>query len=147
MADHARKQIRDAVEAVLIHNTSVKERVFASRGKRLAEKELPAIVILTPNDPTSTTDKDGRYLHDLNLLVVCADGAAKDEVQDDLDALAVEVEGLIGVAIPNIKTLYEELVGTDFDQSPEGAEQFAFLSMRFLVRYHTMAGAPDVIVN
>ena len=144
---HIRKQIRDAVLTALIHNTSAKGRVFSSRGRRLDQDELPAIVILTPDDSVAAGDKDKRKRHDLDLWVVLAGKATDDTVQDSLDALAVEVETLISPDIPGITTHYEELARSRFEMSPEGAEDFAFLTLEFEIQYHAIAGDPETFAT
>ncbi len=143
---HARQQIRDAVGAALLNNTAAEERVFTSRGDRLDENELPALVILTPLDDTETATKDGQVKHELDLWVICADRADVKAVADRLDDIAVEIETLIGAGVPGIDTKFEELTATEFDQSPEGAEDLALLTMKFRLRYFTVAGAPAVLV-
>lgn len=90
-----RKSIRDAVVALLDGNTSAGNNVYANRETTLWESELPAILVYTADESAEPRDASGRtYIRTLDLNIQIK-AEANDTVDDDLDALATEVEDII----------------------------------------------------
>lgn len=93
MAVHERQTIREAVVAMLKGATEAGDSVYASRMAPWLMGELPAISVFTreENCPREYTNDQRRNMR-LGVSLACAGAEAVD---NDLDALALEVERLM----------------------------------------------------
>jgi len=145
MADHVRKQIRNAVKGALQGLATTGDRVFVSRVYPLAQAQLPGLLIFTPGEDSGREDSPTETMRDMTLQV---HGLVKisEGLEDELDDIAMEVEqaldalGEAGLAkiYHGIQGTISTLAGEDVDQ-PHGA-----IAMEFLYTYRTAAGSPDV---
>ncbi len=96
MADHIRKQIRNAVIAKLKSANIVGDRVFGNRARKIFRNECPCILIYTDKEPAEVANEAPReFKRDLQLAVeIIVAGSASDDhdVDDQIDDLAVKVE-------------------------------------------------------
>lgn len=90
---HIRRQIRDRAISMLTGLPTTGANVFASRVHPLEPARLPAICIYTLSEESSLMNMGSvRHLQrNLDLIVECVT-AIVDELDDTLDAMAVEVE-------------------------------------------------------
>lgn len=134
MADHVRKQIRDAVAAALVAaSTAAGSRVFASRVYDVQRGELPCLLVYTieeDSEPDTMTRPRGAQRE--AVVAVQAMARATADVDDTLDALCAEVEAALGNSLLSglVKDLYLErteiaLVGDDAAES-HGAARMAW---------------------
>ncbi|KZL21122.1 hypothetical protein PsAD2_00406 [Pseudovibrio axinellae] len=92
---HIRTQVRDAVEAALKGLPSTAERVFVTRTYPLEHKRLPALLIYILDEQSQPAEMGpGRDIERQMSITVeaIADGRGFD---DELDQIAVEVEGAL----------------------------------------------------
>jgi hypothetical protein len=141
---HQRQLIREAVKAQLLGKTAAGARVFESRMAPWRTVELPAISVYTLDetvDPDSQATAPRELTRTLRLQVLGV-VQLKDDVDDRLDALALEVERALD-ADPNFS-------GTAFDSilqsvqlaiDTQGDRPVGELQMIYSVTYHTDAPA------
>ena len=136
---HVRKQIRDRIASTLTSGVSlVSNRVYASRVYPLTEAKLPAITVYTGAE---ISDRLNMGLSDLNRsLSVEVDiyVRATGTFDDDVDAIAVQVEEAIAGDF-TVNSLAKEavLTGTDIQFSGDAEQPIGVAKLTFTVRYVT----------
>ena len=136
---HVRKQIRDRIASTLTSGVSlVSNRVYASRVYPLAEAKLPAITVYTGAEISNRLNMG---LSDLNRsLSVEVDiyVRATGTFDDDVDAIAVQVEEAIAGDF-TVNGLAKEavLTGTDIQFSGDAEQPIGVAKLTFTVRYVT----------
>src|SRR4051812_38297677 len=116
MANHLRRQIREAAASVLGSLTTTGANVFASRTHELQDGALPALRLYTNNEDVSVASLGvGRIrLHELELMVeACAKEAA--DLDDKLDLICQEVDTALdanqslGVGVKSVELQHVEI--------------------------------------
>lgn len=136
---HVRKQIRDRIASTLTSGVPlVSNRVYASRVYPLTEAKLPAITVYTGAEISNRLNMG---LSDLNRsLSVEVDiyVRATETFDDDVDAIAVQVEEAIAGDF-TVNSLAKEavLTGTDVQFSGDAEQPIGVAKMTFTVRYVT----------
>lgn len=149
---HPRTVIRQAVQTALIDAaTSAADRVYTNRVLPLRAAELPAIIIVTPDEDVdeeskSTAPRELRRVVDM-LVVGQLDATATPD--DDLDDLALEIE-----TVMHADPLFEAqapgvisesiLTGTSISIVREGDRHTGLVTLTYEFTYDTEAPeAPD----
>lgn len=92
---HPRTVIRKALAALLIGNTAAGQNVFTSRTGAFMSRELPAIAIYTTDEAVDDGETSPRrYTRNPDVVVQLVAEVDKD-IDDVLDALALEVEDIM----------------------------------------------------
>jgi hypothetical protein len=136
---HVRKSIRDRIVSVLTSNvTLVRTRVYGTRVYPLNEAELPAITVYSGSEVSNRLNMG---LNDLNRsLSVEVDIyiRATGTFDDDVDAIAVQVEEAIAGDF-TVNGLAKEavLTGTDIQFSGDAEQPIGVAKPTFTVRYVT----------
>jgi hypothetical protein len=139
---HPRQQIREAVANRLKEvNTKAKNRVFTSRAKPIFDQDMPAIIIYTNEENIKQerwdTDGFGALTRELDIFIEAID-KGKEELDDNLDALALEIENALdGWEIPNRKSSILKFIGTDMDMSIDGKSIYGAIRLSFSLSYRT----------
>ena len=136
---HVRKQIRDRIASQLTSNVAlVSSRVYTSRVYPLTEANLPAITVYTGSEISSRLnmgvgDLNRSLTVDVDLYV-----RATATFDDDVDAIAVQVEEAIASDF-TVNGLAKEavLTGTDIQFSGDAEQPVAVAKLTFTVRYVT----------
>lgn len=146
MANHLRRQIREAVATAVTGLTTTGARVFQSRVYPLQDTELPALLIYTEGETSvrRTLAAPG-LLERTARVVVRAVAKATADLDDTLDQICKEVE--IALAMPNatvsvVKTI--TLVATDIELDGSAEKPTGQAAMTYEVIYFTAENAPDV---
>jgi hypothetical protein len=136
---HARKSIRDAVASLLIAgSTSAGSNVFTNRPNRAWQSELPAIFIQSGSEsanPRALNVTNYRRTLDLKIELKIEEN---DTTDDDLDALALQVETimnanqLLGLSGTVTSVVYQ---GSDPTITSEGEQTIGVLVMNYQVQY------------
>jgi hypothetical protein len=147
MADHVRKQIRDAAIARLAGLATTAARVYAGRVKVLQETELPCLLVDTGDE--QIVDGSRQFERALarrivQLRVRCVVKQVSGYL-DTLDQIAQEVE----IALATAATLGGAkgwwLTGTTAPElDGDGDRPVAVLELAFDVHYATTEATPDV---
>jgi len=149
---HVRKQIRDAVGALLSAAPVNWQRVFKTRIAP-ARDVAPYLLVFLGAETEQPLDIGDNYLmqRDISLSVRghlrIIEGEA---LEDAMDAMAAEIETTLTVAslrgaLPKLKQLY--LVASDSDMIEEENERaYAEISLEWQVQIHTYEGQPETLV-
>lgn len=140
MADHCRKQIRDAVASGLVSMLTV-QSIHTGRVHPLENDLLPALLIFTNDEAAEEINKEKDTRR--NLALVLEGHAQGDGLVDTLDAIANELEPLIlGSALPAwVKEI--SLANTTVEIAGEAVAPAGFIRLAFDILYHVNPAAPD----
>jgi len=149
MANHLRRQIRDAAAALIAGGaTAAGSRVYAGRRTPLATSSLPAVCVFTDDEEVEVLSIHGPELQQRNVRMAircyAADGATAP--QDALDALSVQVEALLGAAgVLASVSRSVSLESAAFEPAEETAGAVEALTLTYRVIATCAANAPDVL--
>ncbi len=156
MADHLRKQIRDAAKAALTGLTTTGANVFSGRISPLKDSEKPGLVIFLNSDsglPDATGGDWGTVLYTGSLRIegICSEG---DGTIDILDTIALEVEtALFGAAGASLRALLSHtMIGpadTQIfveDAVQGGAKRLGTIAVTYPIQYRAALGDPSTKV-
>ncbi|CAN7585669.1 hypothetical protein LJR016_004316 [Devosia sp. LjRoot16] len=151
MVDHARKQVRDAAVSDLTGLPTTGSKVFTSRVAPLAAGDMPGLKIAI-REESAEWDTFGKMARTGRLIV---EGWLQggDDIEDELDRVAAEVEAKIYAdsGTPALSALLQN-IGTpissiDLPEPPEGtARRTGVIRMLFPVVYRTATDDPTSIV-
>ena len=136
---HVRKQIRDRIASTLTSSVSlVSSRVFASRVYPLTEAKLPAITVYTGSEVSNRLNMGVSDLNRSLSVEVDIYVRATNTFDDDVDAIAVQVEEAIAADF-TVNSLAKEAVlsGTDIQFSGDAEQPIGVTKLTFTVRYVT----------
>lgn len=139
---HVRKQIRDRVESILSTGaTLVGGRVYPSRVYALSEAKLPAITIYANSEASGLQTMGSKTLtRDLSLSVD-AYVRVTDTFDDDVDAIAVQIEEVIA-ADYTLNGLAKNTVlsSSEIEFDGEGERPVGVARLTYTIRYVTTIG-------
>ena len=147
MADHVRKQIRDAAVATLTGLATTGARVYASRVYPLQDADLPALrVDIGVEEVSSDSFIQNRTLDRRLQLLVQGCVKQTSTYNDTLDQVIKEVE--VALSTLAAQTMggaeHVQLIGINVTLEGEGDRPIAVGTMIFEVLYFTALAAPDV---
>jgi hypothetical protein len=148
---HARKQIRDAVVALLDDLSTTGTRCFASRVYSLQESELPSISVFAvdaQNDELVTKITMGTppRFHRVCPLVIEGHALVDDNIDDTLDQISLEVEvAMSQTLVVGSRTLSAQLQSTSKDLIGDHESQIGILRMVYTIPYVTAENTPDIL--
>lgn len=146
MANHLRRQIREALATVVTGLSTTGARVYQSRVVQLEANELPGLKVFTGSEAVEVIDIGSNPLQERNLTVtVTAIAKAVSDLDDTLDQIIKEVE--IAVASNNtLSGLVKDVVftGSDVDMNADAEMPTGQAVLTFNANYYTRAQAPDV---
>ena len=142
MADHVRKQIREALE-IALNGMATASTLYISRVQPIDADDLPAAVLFT-NAEESERHTKGNVL--VRRLTVSVEGHAQTAsgLDDTLDQIAKEIEIAIDGA-GNLGGLISssDLIGTEIEFS-EAVQPVGLIRLTYIFTYATTEAAPDV---
>lgn len=139
---HVRKQIRDRVESILAAGvTLVSSRVYASRVYPLTEANLPAVTVYAGSEASDLRTMGAKTLSRELSLNVDAYVRVTDTFDDDIDALAVQIEETIA-ADYTLNGLVKDavLVSTEIEFDGEAERPIGVARLTYAIRYVTTIG-------
>jgi hypothetical protein len=146
VANHLRRQIREALATVVTGLSTTGARVYQSRVVQLEANELPGLKVFTGSEAVEVIDIGSNPLQERNLTVtVTAIAKAVSDLDDTLDQIIKEVE--IAVASNNtLSGLVKDVVftGSDVDMNADAEMPTGQAVLTFNANYYTRAQAPDV---
>lgn len=148
MADHLRKQIRDAAVVLLTGLATTGSRVLRSRSLAVPEAQRPCLLVYTKDEDSErdSMGADPALTRDLDLMIVGLGDATRSLALDDLlDRIAKEVE----VALMADKKLgglakTTSLARSEVILTGEGEVEQGAVMMTFGVVYRTRESDPSV---
>jgi hypothetical protein len=143
MADHCRKQIRDAIVAGLALNLipGTVAIVDSARVNPFAGEVLPALLVVTAGETIRQINKAQDGARTLKtVLEIYAMGA---DVQDACDLIAKTVEPLILQTLPIwVKSI--DPTGMALELSGDAYQPAGVMRIEYDIVYHVNPAAPDV---
>lgn len=142
---HVRRQIREAAAALLDGLTTTGSNVFQSRSRQLQESQVPGLRVYTRNEVSERAPMGSapELLRKVELMVECI-GRKIDDLDDNLDLIASEVEVALGASLlSGLIMEFPELVSTDSEIQDEGNQPIGVVTLRFTVQYMTTGNDPD----
>lgn len=143
MAEHVRRQLREAVATAVTGLATTGARVFQSRVYPVQSAEMPGLLVYTTGE--EVTDQSVGLIIGRTVQVViegCAKASA--DLDDTLDQIAKEVEIALASAVTvGGKSVLLSYEGCDieFDESNKPA---GVISLRFNALIYTQRSTPDV---
>lgn len=146
MADHLRKQIREAAATTLTGLATTGTRVFQSRARAVQSADLPCLRVYC-DDETVELKTMGPVRERKRTLQLVVEGLAQAnaDLDDTADQIAKEVE----VALDNnnslgalAKFIEPREIKTEFSGDAENV--VGVIRMVFEVCYYSAKGSPDV---
>lgn len=136
---HVRKQIRQRIAQVLSSGVPlVDSRVYRSRVYPLDASRLPAITVLTGSETSNLMVMGSKTLDRTVSIFVDCYVSVKDTFDDDVDAIAVQVEQAIaGDFTVNGLAKTVILQSTEIDFSGEAETPIGVARLTYDVRYVT----------
>lgn len=150
MANHLRRQIRDAMKTALTGLSTTGANCFASSVYPLQDGELPALRISMLDEAIQSEIKLSGGVHRLErTLAVQVEAAVKAVTgfEDTADQVVKEVEIALA-ANRTLGGLCRDMLlrRVQVQLSGDGEKPLALTSMIFEVSYRTAATAPDVLL-
>ncbi len=148
MANHLRRQIREAIGTAVTGLTTTSTRVYPSRVYPLAADLQPSLLIYTRSERSQpSTVHPNRIIERTVEVEVVAVAKASSDLDDTLDGICKEVEialagppaGLLAVGAKDVR-----LVSTSIQLVGEGEKPTGQATMTFEVDYFNEENAPDV---
>lgn len=145
MANHAHKQIRDALKTALTGLSLTGSRVYANRTYPLSANELPAIRLYTEAEEAEQSGLLGQWRQRSLAVAVEACAKASTTLDDTLDQIGQEIEVALsaGLAVGGT-TLYPVYAGMQMDfedlDQPVGIKRH-----RFRLVYTAASSTPDIL--
>lgn len=147
MANHVRRQIREAVATAVTGLTTTSTRVFQSRVYPVQDAELPCLLIHTRSEASAPMTIHAPKAMDRTLqLEIVAVAKAVADLDDTLDGICKEVEIAVETwSIAGHGGLADSvhLVSTEFDLQGTGEKPTGTATMTYELNFFTLANAPD----
>ena len=145
MANHLRRQIRDAFVTALTGLATTGTKVYAGRVYAMQDANLPGLRIYT-NDEENEIASLGVSRTLQRRLQVVVEACFKDATSLDNtgDQILKEVETALGPGVALGGAKHAHLAGVEIERDGEGEKPAAVLRMTFECLYYTAHGTPDV---
>ena len=147
MADHVRKQLREAIATLVTSLTTTGTRVYQNRVYPLQTSELPCLVITTDGDQVDniTMNNPAQQQRETRVRIE-AYARATATLDDTLDLICKEVEiAIAGASTSLVKGLMYN--GCQIDIEAIGDQPVGKASMIFSKDLYTVSNAPDVLIG
>jgi hypothetical protein len=157
MPTHERQLLREAIVAQLKgpsnDRTAAGERVYKTRQDPLRTWELPAISVYSVDEPINEKSKSTapRELERDVRFEIVGWVKASENVDDALDALALQIEAAMDLD-PNLHVLVDDelcarafdsiLEGTTLAEKMEGERPMGMVALTYVCTYHTQKRLP-----
>ena len=147
MADHVRKQLREAVATLVTSLTTTGVNVFQSRSYPLQITELPCLIVTTDGDQVDNITMNHPAQQQRETRVrIDAYARATASLDDTLDLICKEVEiAIAGASTTLVKGLMYN--GCQVDIEVLGDQPVGKASMVFSKDLYTVSNAPDVLIG
>ena len=133
---HVRQQVREAAATALRGNTAVGNDVYSTLVNAAERDTLPLIFVRVDDEESELSGLGGKLTRTATLVVSALVEAEEQNLDNELDSLAAEIESIIGGNRFSGLTKQTVLTETEFERS-EGARPTAAISLSFAVVYHT----------
>lgn len=145
---HARIIIRQAVIALLKGNTSAGNNVFEARVYPIDDPKLPALLVYTKLETLGEQSMSRPRTQQRELrLSIEVYVKARGKVDEDTDALALEIEQLIAADV-TLGGLVKDMVldTTETQFSDDGERPVAVAVMNYAILYTVKENVPNMLL-
>lgn len=148
MADHVRKQIRDAMVAALDGLTTTGSNVFSGRVYAVQRTELPCLLVYFEEEGSEidAMGTSGRPLDRQAQITVEGVARVTTALEDTLDAIAKEVEAALGGNRLGGLARDVQLSRTRYGLTGEGDAQHGAVRLTWAYDYRTPENDPTTTV-
>ena len=145
---HPRRVIREGIAARLgavtengEYWTHAESRVYSTRSSaQIYPEEMPLLIVSATSESSQPIDKsefEGGYIR---TLTVDVEGVAEalDDVEDELDSLALGIEGAMdGLQITDAESTHLFMTGMEIDIDRDGEIPIGSIRVTYEIKYHT----------
>lgn len=145
MANHVRRQLREAVATAVTGLTTTGSSVFQSRVYPLQTTELPCLIVTTDGDRVQPQTPHHPYTQVRETQVrIEAHAMATADLDDTLDLICKEVE----IAIANATGIAQGLLlqGTKIEMDALSEQPTGIATLIYTKDIYTLSNAPDVVL-
>lgn len=143
---HIRQQIREQAVLELQAIVPFNNQVFSTRLMKFRMEDLPACNVYAESEEDEAITIAGqgaRLLQRELVLAVEIYDVQKEDIDNQLDDLAVEVEKLLGNSTLNNLAFDVQLASTSFSFDTDAETPTGILTLFWSVQYHTTEGDPE----
>jgi hypothetical protein len=147
MANHLRRQIREAIATAVTGLTTTGSRVYQSRVYPLRPDNLPALRVMTQSESVATATLPAPRLLERRLRVdVEAVAQAAADLDDTLDGICKEVEIALAMPLGALGALVKTITlqSVDITLVSEADQPVGVAAMAYEAVYMAAENAPDV---
>lgn len=141
---HARKQIRDAIVALLQTAPTYGTHVTADRVYNIDAAALPGLNVVDVDESVDFLSLES-YERKLTVQIECRAQGTETTIDDTLDAMAAEVETLLDLAQPAGVALMQQ-TGSRKTLDGGGSKPTGLLAIDYTAHYVTARGATETII-
>lgn len=147
MANHLRRQIREAVATAVTGLATTSTRVYQSRVYPVETANLPCLLVYTNNEQSEpATIHPTRLLERTLTLEIVALAKATADLDDTLDGICKEVETALAMPVSGLAALAKEihLTETAYELAGTAEKPAGLARLTYAIAYFTAENAPDV---
>jgi hypothetical protein len=146
MADHLRRQIREAAAILVTGLATTGARVYQSRVYPLRDSDLPCLLVNTDDEDISNSSIDSMLLERTLQLRVRACQKLTANLDDSLDQMVKEVEQVLNASSLGglCKPLGIQSIRIAMDDTLD--KPVGSADMTFVTTYYTSGTSPDVSI-
>lgn len=145
MANHVRRQLREAVATALTGLTTTGSRVYPSRVFTVEQSNLPCLAVYVKSGLQAPATMDNEELRSITVIVegLCAIESGLDDL---VDQISKEVEAVLGSPI-SIGSFTTQLVARGFEIEMRDDLNIPVGSIALTFTAELFTSAPDVITG
>lgn len=152
---HQRKQIREAIAALLLNETAAGDRVYRSRIRPAHQDKLPCILVYSNSEEVEIFNEAPRKYRRILTSTIEIQAKANEDLDETLDEIAEDVEhalhqdhALVGDGPPS-GALCEDtiLTGVEITHTDNGSTVIGSCVMTYLTPYYSDAVADPTTEN
>lgn len=146
MANHLRRQIREAVGTAVTGLTTTGSRVFQSRVYPAQSSDLPCLLVASKSETVEVLSIHyPRSLQRTLQLEIIAVAKATADLDDTLDGICKEVEIALANPVSGLASLARTItmVSTEMDYRGTAEKPVGSATMLYEVDYFAVENAPD----
>lgn len=147
MANHVRRQIREAIASAVTGLATTGPFVFQSRVYPAQTSEMPCLLVFTTSESVevSTIHPSPMLQRTLQMQIVALARATVD-LDDTLDQICKEVETILANPLSILNSLARSIkfLGTEIEMQGTAEKPIGAATLSYEIEYFTLESAPDV---
>jgi hypothetical protein len=146
VANHLRRQIREAVGTAVTGLATTSTRVFQSRVYPVQTAELPCLLVYSRSETSEVVSIHAPKMLERKLtLEIVAIAKAVADLDDTLDQICKEVETALAMPVAGLAGLAKDinLVSTEYDLEGVSEKPTGSATLIYEIGYFNLENAPD----